>query len=370
MASSKPSLLVTGISGSLGARLLPLLEGFNVIGLDTHPPSLGSTGLQFEKMDLGQESSCLRMVQILRETRAIGVVHMAFVLDPLRSGILDRDRMWRINVAGTARVLEAVAETNRMGGCVKKLVYLSSVAVYGPALKRPARENDALKAHTLAYAVHKKDADQAVQARVRDLGGCDVYVLRPHIFSGATVQNYMINCIRGTSYGSGRLGKMLERRGTRLPLVFPLGGNYLQHKLQFAHVDDVARLIAWILPRPKLQDPLMILNVASRGESPTVSQCAQVVGATIRRLPTVALCHAMIEMMWALGVTSIPPDSFPYLIGSYWMDTSKLRALLAQDYEHVIRYTNEAALSDSVIESSAATISVPEPAMDRSQNRR
>jgi nucleoside-diphosphate-sugar epimerase len=180
----------------------------------------------------------------------------------------------------------------------------------------------------------------------------------------------MINCIRGTAYGSGRLGKMLERRGTRLPLVFPLGGDYLQHKLQFAHVDDVARLIAWILPRPKLQDPLMILNVASRGESPTVSQCAQVVGATIRRLPTVALCHAMIEMMWALGVTSIPPDSFPYLIGSYWMDTSKLRALLAQDYEHVIRYTNEAALSDSVIESAAASITVSEPAMDRSQNRR
>ena len=127
------------------------------------------------------------MVQILRQSRCVALVHLAFVLDPVRTGMLDRDRMWRINVAGTARVLEAVAEANRMGGDVKKLVYLSSVAVYGPDLKRPARENDALKGHTLAYAEQKKEADLAVQARSKDLGGCNTYILRPHIFSGASV---------------------------------------------------------------------------------------------------------------------------------------------------------------------------------------
>jgi nucleoside-diphosphate-sugar epimerase len=197
-----------------------------------------------------------------------------------------------------------------------------------------------------------------------------VYILRPHIFSGASVQNYMIDCIRGVAYGAGRLGKMLQRRGKRLPLLFPFGGDYLQHKLQFAHVDDVARLIVWILSRPKLQDPLMVVNVAGKGDPITVEQCAQLMGASVRRLPSVALCRTMIETAWALGATSIPPDAFPYLIGSYYMDTSKLRTLLGKDYEIVIRYTNEAALADSAIESSALPIAEPIEVAEQTQNRR
>ncbi len=349
MASKKPALLVTGVSGSLGQRLLPLLREFHVVGLDIAPPEESAGSLEFERIDLGQESSCGRMAAILRETHAVGVVHLAFVLDPLRTGILDRDRMWRINVAGTARVLEAIAEANRMGGNVEKLIHLSSVSVYGPNLKRPARENDELKAHTLTYAVHKKEAELAVQARAQSLGGCDVYILRPHIFAGATVHNYMIDCIRGTAYGPGRLGRMLARRESKLPIILPMGKQFLEHKLQFAHVDDVARVIAWLLARPKASDPLTILNVAGKGDSLTVAQCAEIIGTPVKRLPTVTMCRALINTMWNMGVTSIPPDSFPYLVGSYTLDLSKLHALLAEDYDQVIRYTNETALADSAV---------------------
>ncbi|HWC18026.1 MAG TPA: NAD-dependent epimerase/dehydratase family protein, partial [Terriglobales bacterium] len=344
MASTKPSLLVTGVAGDLGTRLLPLLEGFHVIGLDTRPPSESS--VEFEQIDLSQEAACGRMAQILRETKAVGVVHLAFVLDPVRTGVLDQDRMWRINVAGTARVVEAIAEANRMGGKVAKLIYLSSVAAYGPNLKRPARENDELKAHTLTYALHKKEADLAVQARARELGGCDVYILRPPIFAGASVQNYMINCIRGTAYGPGRIGQAMSRKRRKLPMLLPFGRAHLERKFQFVHVDDVARLIAWILARPKASDSLTILNVAGRGEPITVAQCGAITGNRIKRVPTVRLCRKIVEMMWNMGVSSVPPDSFPYLIGSYVMDTSRLQNLLASSYEDVIRLTNEMALQD------------------------
>jgi UDP-glucose 4-epimerase len=347
MAFVKPSLLVTGVAGNLGTRLLPLLEGFNVIGVDLHPPST-PVPLVFETIDLGQESSCARLAQILLETRAVGVVHLAFVLDPLKMNILDRERMWRINVAGTARVLEAIAEANRMGGKVAKLVHLSSVAVYGPKPRRAALESDPLDAHTLTYAVHKREADMAVQSRVKDLGGCNVYLLRPHIFSGAAVQNYMIDCLRGTAYGRGRLGRRLADRGKRLPFIFPMGGNYLQHQVQLAHVDDVARLIAWALSRPKEKEPITILNVAGRGEPLTVAQAIQLTHASVKRLPTSILCRAVIRLMWRIGATSIPPDAFPYLIGSYPMDTGKLKKVLGNDYEQVIQYSTAAALLDAM----------------------
>lgn len=354
MASVKPSLLVTGIAGNLGIRLLPLLEGFNVIGIDLHPPPT-SIPLVFESLDLGHESSCRRLAEILRETRVVGVVHLAFVLDPLKMNILDRERMWRINVAGTARVLEAIAEANRMGGKVAKLVHLSSVAVYGPKPRRAAVESDPLDAHTLSYAVQKREADIAVQSRVKDLGGCNVYLLRPQIFSGPSVQNYMIDCLRGTAYGHGRLGKRLERRGKRLPFIFPLGGNYLEHKLQLAHVDDVARLIAWTLARPKENDPITILNVAGRGEPMTVGQAIRLTQAAVKRLPTAMLCRKVVELTWKMGATSIPPDAFPYLIGSYPMDTTKLQRFLGDDYARVIQYTTEAALMDGMQAVPAAT---------------
>ena len=38
MGDAKPTVVVTGISGNLGTRLLPQLGGFNVIGLDVNPP--------------------------------------------------------------------------------------------------------------------------------------------------------------------------------------------------------------------------------------------------------------------------------------------------------------------------------------------
>src|SRR5215467_2598464 len=109
---AKPVVVVTGVSGNLGSRLLPTLGSFSVIGVDVSPPQTDSE-LQFESLDLGQESSTRTLYELLRDTRPHAVVHLAFILDPVRAGVLDVERMWQINVAGTARVMEAVTEVNR-----------------------------------------------------------------------------------------------------------------------------------------------------------------------------------------------------------------------------------------------------------------
>src|SRR5579863_3015869 len=182
MGIANPTVLVSGISGNLGLRLLPLLEDYQVIGVDLNPPQ-ASDPLRFVRMDLGKEESCRELFLLLRESRPVAVIHLAFVLDPVRTGVLDLDRMWQINVAGTARVMEAVTEANRTAeDGIKQFIFPSSVSAYGSDLPTPATEDSALAAHTLPYAIHKKESDEVVQQRCTALRGCSVYILRPHIF--------------------------------------------------------------------------------------------------------------------------------------------------------------------------------------------
>src|SRR5579863_10664333 len=126
MGSEKPSVIVTGIAGNLGLRLLPLLADYQVIGVDLNPPQ-SSHPLRFVRMDLGLEESCRELFLLLREARPVAVLHLAFVIDPVRSGVLDLERMWQINVAGTARVMEAITEANRTAeGGIKQFIFPSS----------------------------------------------------------------------------------------------------------------------------------------------------------------------------------------------------------------------------------------------------
>src|SRR5947208_16252741 len=146
MAEGPPAIVVTGISGNLGRRLLPMLSAFRVVGVDMRPPET-SLPIQFVKMDLGPESSCLEFLQLLREVRPVAVIHLAFVMDAVRTGVLDRDRMWQINVAGTARVMEAVTEADREWPMVERFIFISSVSAYEPDVSRAARASSPIAAH-------------------------------------------------------------------------------------------------------------------------------------------------------------------------------------------------------------------------------
>jgi UDP-glucose 4-epimerase len=346
MGDQKPTVVVTGISGNLGTRLLPQLADFDVIGVDLNPPTT-DLSLRFERMDLGEEKSCRELFHLLRDSRAAAVVHLAFVLDPVRTGVLDVNRMWQINVAGTARVMEAITEANRDESTVEKFIFPSSVSVYGSNLSEPAGEEHPLGAHDLPYAVHKMESDKVVQQRAPALRGCSAYMLRPHIFAGASVENYMVGAFRGTPNGRSDRAASMRNRGTRLPCLLPYGQQYLDNRIQFVHVDDMARLIVHILEKTEPESQrLTLLNVAGRGEPLTFGHCIEIAQAKLLRVPGDFAFRMVLQTLWRLGIAAIPPAAAPYMTGEYIMNTDRLQKFLGDDYQDVIRYTIADAFAD------------------------
>jgi len=346
MDTAKPTILVTGVSGNLGRRLLEQLSGYTVVGVDMTPPAASVD--RFVPLDLGKEESTRQLHLLLRELQPISVVHLAFVIDPQRTGVIDLDRMWQINVAGTARVMEAITEVNRVGSAVvRQFIYPSSVSAYGPDLPNAVSEDAPLLAHTLPYAIHKRESDMVVQQRAPSLRGCGVFILRPHIFAGATVENYLVGAFRGTPNGKGARAARMRAAGKRLPCILPYGQKYLDNQLQFVHVDDMARLVAWMLKREPEAQRLTILNVAGRGEPLSFARCFQIANAKLVRVPGKWGMRLVLQIGWNRQISAIPPDAVPYMTGQYIMNTDRLKTFLGADYERVIAKTNLEAFADS-----------------------
>src|SRR5271155_1638265 len=331
MDTAKPTILVTGVSGNLGQRLLPQLTDYRVVGVDIAPPAHSAVD-RFVALDLGVEESTRELLLLLRELQPVSVVHLAYVIDPQRSGVLDVDRMWRINVAGTARVMEAITEANRNAGAtIRQFIFPSSVSAYGSDLPAPVAEDAPLGAHTLPYAIHKKESDLVVQQRSPALRGCSVFILRPHIFAGATVENYLMGSFRGTPTGKGARAARMRQSAKRLPCMLPYGQKYLDNKIQFVHVDDMARLIVWILKREPEAQRLTILNVAGRGDPMTFAQCIEMAHAKLLRVPGPWAMRRVLQFLWNRDISAIPPDATPYMTGEYTMNTGRLKQFLGDD---------------------------------------
>jgi nucleoside-diphosphate-sugar epimerase len=227
--------------------------------------------------------------------------------------------------------------------------------VYGPDLAEPASEDFPLGAHTLPYAIHKMEADRVVQQRSPALRGCSVYMLRPHIFAGASVENYMLGAFRGSPNGGAKRASRMREQGKRLPCMLPYGEQYLENRIQFVHVDDMARLLAHIVNRTEPESQrLTVLNVAGRGEPLSFARCIDMAHAKLRRVPGKWAFSLVLQSLWKLGISAIPPEAMPYMTGEYTMNTERLRKFLGEDYEKVIRYTIADAFADSFVAGAAA----------------
>jgi nucleoside-diphosphate-sugar epimerase len=170
------------------------------------------------------------------------------------------------------------------------------------------------------------------------------------------VENYLLGAFRGTPNGLGQRAAAMRKRGTRLPCMLPYGQKYLDNQIQFVHVDDMARLIAYIMRRAEPESQrLTVMNVAGRGAPLTFDRCIQMSHAKLRRVPGTRAFHLVLLALWKSGISAIPPQAWPYMTGQYIMNTERLQKFLGANYEDVIRYTIVDAFADSFPSSTAST---------------
>ncbi len=167
MTHHPPRVLVTGATGAVGPQVVAALAEagcrIRTLSLDPPPGGLWPEGIDSQIGDVTDPSAVQRAVQGID-----AVIHLAALLHIVNPPPLLRLEYGRINVGGTAAVVEAARQAG-----VGRLVFFSTIAVYGDSAggilteDSPARP-DSFYAHTKLAA--EKIVLAAKRADGRPLG--------------------------------------------------------------------------------------------------------------------------------------------------------------------------------------------------------
>jgi nucleoside-diphosphate-sugar epimerase len=293
---------VTGVSGYLGQRFLSLLDDDpsveRIVGIDVVEPRIVSPKLEFHPLDARDA----RLAKVLNGADV--VVHLAFVLDPMR----DEEKMRAINVDGTRNVLASAEGAS-------KLIYPSSATVYGAHADNdfPLVETSPLRANPGFSSAAHKHATEGLVAEFADRHpGTVVTILRPAIVFGPNVENF--------------ISRLLEA-----PRVLTVKG--YAPPLQLVHESDVAEALH-LAVTSSLPGAY---NVAADGWL-DAEEVLEITGKKRIELPE-AIAFSIAERAWRLGLTESPPGELHYVMHPWVVDNAKLKAAGWKP-----RYSNREAL--------------------------
>lgn len=215
------NILVTGGAGFIGSHIVDklLLSGHKVIiadDLSTGKEQNINPGAVFYKTDISDENA---LKAIFQKHTITYVIHEAakMNLNVMRE---DPGKDIRSSVLGTINILKCCIEFN-----VKKIIYASSVAVYGRPQKLPVCETDELKP-VYSYGIAKKCAEEYIRYY------SDYYGLNYSILRYANVYGP-----RQPVYGEvGVIAIYTERIINGEPLIIFGDGSQLR---DYIYVDDV-----------------------------------------------------------------------------------------------------------------------------------
>jgi UDP-glucose 4-epimerase len=285
----------TSVLGALGAE--PSVE--SVLGVARRLPQATFPKTTFAAADVTRDD----VAPLLAGADA--VVLLAWLMQPSR----DRAALWRTNVEGGARVLDAVAAAG-----VRVLVVASSIGVYSPA-PAGARVNESWPREGVRgswYSEQKAEVERRVDAWER--GRPDVRVVR---------LRYAYALKRPSASQQRRLffGPFLPTPLLR-PVLLPFVPDVPGLEVQFVHSDDVGDAYRLALVREvrgafnlAAEPPLRPADVARLLRS--------------RTLPVPrALLRAFVAATWRARLQPTSPDWVDLALASPLLDTTRARTEL------------------------------------------
>lgn len=290
-------VVVTGATGNVGTSVCEALgrepRVTDVVGISRRPPELSLPKVSWVAADVSIDP----LDEIF--TGADAVVHLAWLIQPSH----DEAGMWKVNVGGTERVLDAVARTG-----VPTVLYASSIGVYAPGPKERVDETWPTSGiGSSQYSRHKVAAERAFDQFEREFSDRRVVRLRKALIFKAGAASGIERLFLGPFAPTHLLG----RRG--VPIV-PRDPRFCS---QAVHTDDVAEAYRLAL----VSDVQGAFNVAAEPVL-TPEVLADLLGARPSPVPATLLKIGAF-LTHRARVQPVEPGWLDLAISSPLMDTTR-----------------------------------------------
>lgn len=314
-------VVVLGASGNVGHALVERLtrsaDVDEVIGVARRPPTSSTDGdVDWRSADIATDD----LLPLFRGADA--VVHLAWLIQPGR----DLERLWAVNVDGTARVLDAVGAAG-----VGAFVYASSIGAYSPGPgDRPVDET--YPTHGIAtssYSRQKAYVERMLDTFTSEHAEVRTVRLRPGLIFSRDAAEEQRRFFLGT----------LVPRSLLRPGVLPLFPDLPDVRFQALHTEDAAAAYELAV----LSDARGAFNVAA---DPVLSarDVADILGARPVRVPA-RLVRWGAAGTWRFRLHPVEPGWVDLALRSPVMDTTRAREVLGWRPDHTARDAVRAVLT-------------------------
>jgi len=267
-------ILVTGATGAVGPRVVAALHDagcrIRTLSMDAPPDGVWPDEVEARIGDITDPATVQSVMQGVD-----GVIHLAALLHIVNPPPELLEKYERINVGGTATVVEAARQAG-----VKRLVFFSTIAVYGASGGGILTEDSPTRPDSF-YAQTKLDAERIVLAAKREDGKPLGTVLRLGAVYGARIKGNYQRLLLALAGNPGTRYRIQGNSGhvPELPFI-PVGSGLNRRTLVYDK--DVGRAAALAVSHPAAAG--RVFNVTD-GRFHTLNEIIEAICAALGRKP-------------------------------------------------------------------------------------